>query len=76
VTAHPERGRAIFLAKKLTLSDSERRELAEWMVEHTGSWSTLKEEDAKRIADALNCFIGIQYLLARRNQRAEERMHP
>jgi hypothetical protein len=48
--SHPERARAITLADKLTLTRKERHELAEWMLDHTGSWATLKEPDAKRIA--------------------------
>jgi hypothetical protein len=54
------------LADLLTLSDRERHELAEWVVDHPGSWSKLNEPKARRLADAMDCFLGIQALLGMR----------
>lgn len=72
----PQRTRAILLARKLTLTVGERHELAEWIVDHSGSWSRLPEPKARRLADAMDSFIAIQYLLGLRNQRVEERLPP
>lgn len=58
-----QRTRAIIAAEKLTLSRSERHDLAELLVGHAGSWHTLSEPDARRVADALEAFLAVQALL-------------
>lgn len=67
---HYERIRAKTAARRLTLSEHEMRELGELVIERTGSWDTLKEDEGRRLADALNCFLAIQYLLEMRNRNA------
>lgn len=69
-TLHPQRTRAIIAAGKLTLTQLERRDLAELLTGHTGTWSTISEDDARRIADALDAFLAIQALLLLRRQGA------
>lgn len=72
----PQRTRAILLADRLTLTTQERHELAELVVDHVGSWSRLNEPKARRLADAMDCFLSIQYLLAMRNAQAATGMSP
>lgn len=62
---HPNgyRIRAIMAADKLGLTREERHDLAEVLVKHTGSWSTLSEADARRVGDGLESFLIIQALL-------------
>lgn len=69
-TPHPHgmRIRAIMEADKLTLTRDERHQLAEYLVGHTGSWSRISEDDAKRVGDALHGFLVIQALLLIRRQ--------
>lgn len=66
---HGQRIRAVILADALTLSREERHEFAEMLVKHKGSWSSLSESDARRIADALEGFPIVQALLFMRTQR-------
>lgn len=66
---HSQRARAILEAKRLTLTRAERHELADWLIDFRGSWSTLPEVGARRLADAMSAFIGIQHLLAQRRVR-------
>lgn len=68
-TDHPQRIRALTLARKMTLSDSERQDLAEVLTGHQGSWRTISEEDARRVADALHAFAYVQHLLNERRKR-------
>jgi hypothetical protein len=68
-----QRARAIIAAERLTLDRLERHELAEFLVGHEGSWSTLSEDDARRIADALDAFVAVQWLLLQRRQRIRAR---
>lgn len=63
-----QRTRAIIAAEKLTLSRAERHDLAELLVGHAGSWHTLSEPDARRVADALDAFLAVQALLMLRAQ--------
>lgn len=65
---HPQRTRAIIAAGKLTLDRDERRDLARMLVGHSGSWRTIEEPDARRVADALEAFLVIQALLLMRRQ--------
>ena len=66
---HPQRLRAILLAQRLTLDRAERHDLATMLVGHEGSWRTLSEDDARRIADALYAFAAVQHLLNERRRR-------
>lgn len=65
---HGHRIRAVIEADKLTLTRDERHELAAYLVGHEGSWSTLPEDKASRIADALKGFLVIQALFLIRRQ--------
>lgn len=67
-TQRAQRTRAIIAAEQLTLSRQERREFAEFLVGHTGSWRTLSEDDARRIADALSAYLAVQALLMMRRR--------
>lgn len=67
-TDHPQRTRAIISAKKLTLTRPERHELAEMLCGYSGTWSTIDEDCARRIADALEGFLIVQALLLRRQR--------
>lgn len=62
-STRPQLARAIIEADRLTLTRRERREYAELVVEHTGTWSTLDEPVAQRLAQALTSFIPLQYLM-------------
>lgn len=64
--AHAQRTRAIIAAERLTLDQRERRELAEFLTGHGGSWATISEPDARRVADALDAFLAVQALLLMR----------
>jgi len=66
---HGQRIRAIINSDKLTLSREERHDLARMLVNHSGSWKTLGEPEARRIADALDSFLIIQALLLLRSQQ-------
>lgn len=68
-TDRPQRIRALTLARKMTLTDDERRELAAVLTGHEGSWRTISEEDARRVADALHAFAYVQHLLNERRRR-------
>ena len=58
-----QRTRAIIAAEKLTLSRAERHDLAELLTGHEGSWARISEDDARRVADALDAFLAVQALL-------------
>lgn len=62
----PQRRRAITAAIKLTLTRDERHDLAEYLTGHEGSWSTISEEDAQRVGDALFAFLAVQWLVQQR----------
>lgn len=66
---HGQRTRAIINADKLTLDREERHDLARLLVGHEGSWRTLDEDDARRIADALDGYLAVQALLMMRSRR-------
>ena len=66
---HGQRTRAIINADKLTLDRQERHDLAELLTGHEGSWRTLDEDDARRIADALDGYLAVQALLLMRQRR-------
>lgn len=68
-SATPQRTRAILAARRLSLSDVERREVAAHVVGHSGSWSTLSEDDGRRLADAFETFHVIQAQLLLRGRR-------
>lgn len=53
-------------AERLTLDRKERQELAEFLTGHEGSWGNISEDDARRVADACDAFLCIQYLLQMR----------
>jgi hypothetical protein len=71
-----QRTRAIIAAERLTLDRAERHELAEFLVGHEGSWRSLAEDDARRIADAIDAFIGIQWLLEQRREKIRNVARP
>ena len=72
--AAPQRTRAVLAAQKLSLTQQERRELAGMLVDHHGTWANLSEDDARRIADALQAFLVVQaLLLLRHSTRAPKR---
>lgn len=76
-TTRPQLTRAIVAAKHLTLSRHERLELTELLFDRRCSWSELTEDDCQRVADALNCYLHVQALLAMRNVRAQAKIaHP
>lgn len=60
---NPQRTRAIIECQKLSLDQQERHELAHMLVGHEGSWSTLSEDDARRIADAAQAYLVVQALV-------------
>lgn len=62
----PQRRRALTWCSKLKLTRDDRHALAEYITGHEGSWSTLSEPDAMRIADALRAFNAVQWLWADR----------
>lgn len=64
-----QRTRAIIAAERLTLDRHERQELAEFLTGHEGSWATISEDDARRVADACDAFLAVQALLIMRRMR-------
>ena len=66
---HGQRTRAIISAEKLTLDRDERHELAELLTGHEGSWRTISEDDARRVADVCDGFLYVQHLLLQRRRR-------
>lgn len=62
----PQRRRAITAAIALTLTRDERHDLAEYLTGHEGSWSTISEEDAQRVADAMFAYRAVQWLVQMR----------
>lgn len=62
----PELIRALVWARKLGLTDQDRHDLAAYLVGHEGSWESMSEEHAQRIADALRAFPAVQWLYADR----------
>lgn len=64
---NPQRTRAIIEAQKLSLTQQERRELAEMLVGHAGSWKSISEDDARRVADALKAYQIVQALILLRH---------
>lgn len=66
LSPHAQRTRAIIAAENLTLTRLERQDLAEFLTGHAGSWSTISEDDARRVADALDAFHAVQALLLMR----------
>lgn len=71
---HAHRTRAIIAAQRLSLDRRERQDLAEFLTGHTGSWSTITEDDARRVADAIEAFLAVQaLLLLRRDPKARRR---
>lgn len=67
---HGQRTRAIINAQRLSLDRQERHDLAQMLVHHHGSWATLSEPDARRIADALDAFLIVQALILLRSKGA------
>lgn len=65
----PQVRRALVWSTKLGLDQDERHDLAELLTGHEGSWSTLSEEDAKRVADALQAYNAVQWLHQYRTDR-------
>jgi hypothetical protein len=57
------------LARKMTLTADERQELAAVLTGHEGSWRSISEDDARRVADALAAFAYVQHLLNERRRR-------
>lgn len=68
LSPHAQRTRAIVAAEKLTLTRLERQELAEFLTGHEGSWARISEDDARRVADALDAFLAVQALLLLRRR--------
>ena len=66
---HGQRTRAIIAAERLTLDREERHELAAMLVGHEGTWATIAEDDARRIAEACDAFLIVQALLLQRRRR-------
>lgn len=62
----PQLRRALTWASKLQLTRDDRLALAEYITGHEGSWRTMSEETAQRIADALQAFNAVQWLWADR----------
>lgn len=62
----PQLRRALTACIKLTLTRDERHSLAEYLTGHEGSWSTISEEDARRVADAAFAFMAVQWLVQMR----------
>jgi hypothetical protein len=69
VTVGPQVMRALVACRKLDLDQDERHELSEFITGHEGSWSTMSEDDARRIADALYVFREIQWLYHQRRRQ-------
>lgn len=68
--AHAQRTRAVILANRMTLDRDERHDFAEFLVGHHGSWTTLGEQNARRIADALEGYVAVQHILNQRRKPA------
>ena len=64
-----QRTRAIMCAQKLLLDQQDRHDLAKQLVGHSGSWSTLSEDDARQLAMAIDAFLVIQTLLLMKRRR-------
>lgn len=67
--SHPDRPqfrRALTWCSKLKLTDDDRHALAAYLLDHEGSWRTLSEDGARRIADSLQAFNAVQWLYADR----------
>lgn len=64
----PQLRRALTWASKLKLTREDRHALGEYLTGHEGSWKTMTEDDAMRIADALRCFNAVQWLWADRRE--------
>lgn len=62
----PQLRRALTWASKLNLTRDDRHALGEYLVGHEGSWVTMTEENAMRIADALRAFPAVQWMWADR----------
>jgi hypothetical protein len=62
----PQLRRALTWASKLKLTREDRHALGEYLTGHEGSWATMSDEDAMRIADALRAFNAVQWLYADR----------
>lgn len=69
----PQRTRAAIAADRLSLTAEERHDLAGLLVDHHGSWRHLHEQDARRVADALDAFLVVQALLMLRRTRPGRR---
>jgi hypothetical protein len=63
VTDRIQLRRALTISVKLTLTRAERHDLAEYLTGHEGSWTTISEDDAKRVADALFAWWAVQWLI-------------
>jgi hypothetical protein len=57
-------------AGKLGLTRDDRLCLGEYLVGHEGSWASMSEDDAQRVADALRAFPAVQWLYADRRRIA------
>lgn len=66
MTDRPQLRRALTAAVKLTLTRAERHEIGEYLTGHEGSWSTMSEDDCRRVADALFAYIEVQWLVQQR----------
>lgn len=62
----PQLRRALTWSSKLGLTRQDRHALAEYLTGHEGSWTTMTEADAMRVADALRAFTAVQWLWADR----------
>lgn len=66
----PQLRRALTACIKLTLTRDERHSLAEYLTGHEGSWSSISEEDAQRVADAAFAYMAVQWLVQMRHPDA------